>query len=78
MKADQFAAMCKEIFDHYVSAIEHDMNTHAAREGKAMDLTFAHHDVTRILFKDIEAANLAGLAAHAILAEIGRKGRGRA
>lgn len=76
-KADQFAAMCQQVFEHYVSAIEYDMNAHAAKHGKAMDMSFAHHDLTRILLKDIEPANLAGIMAHAVLREIENKGRGR-
>lgn len=76
-KADQFAAMCQQVFEHYVSAIEHDMNTYAAKHGKSMDMTFAHHDLTRILLKDIEPANLAGVMAHNVLREIEGRGRGR-
>lgn len=76
-KADQFHQMCNQVFEHYVSAIHHDMNQHAEKTGKPMDMTFAHNDVTRILFREIKPGVLAGIAAAAILKEIEKKGRGR-
>ncbi|AEJ95359.1 hypothetical protein SEA_LITTLELAF_81 [Mycobacterium phage LittleLaf] len=75
-KADRFHAQCREIFDYYVSAIEHDMNEYAKKNRKPMDMTFAHNDLTRIFRRDMDAANLAGVMAHAVLAEIQRKARG--
>ena len=77
-KADQFYKMSGEIFDYYVSAIEHDMNVYVQEHGgKSMDLTFAHNDLTRILFKDIEHGNLAGIVAYAVLEKIRGKTGGR-
>lgn len=76
-KADQHHRMCEEIFDYYVSAIEHDMNQHVQKRGEPMDMTFAHHDITRIFMKDIEPGNLAGIVAYAVLREIRRKAQGR-
>jgi hypothetical protein len=75
-KADQFHTMCQQIFEHYVSAIEHDMNVYVEEHGTSMDMTFAHNDLTRILLRHIQPANLAGVVAHAVLKEIERKGRG--
>ena len=75
-KADQFHTMCKQVFDHYVSAIETDMNRHVETTGKPMDMTYAHNDVTRILFREIKPGVLAGMVAAAVLSEIERKGRG--
>jgi hypothetical protein len=75
-KADQFHTMCLEVLDSYVTAIEKDMNNHAQRTGKPMDMTYAHNDVCRILFREIKPGVLAGMAAAAILREIERKGRG--
>lgn len=75
-KADQLHAESKKLFEHYVSAIEHDMNNHAKTTGKAMDMAYAHNDVARILRRDIPPGMLAALAAAAILKEIERKGRG--
>lgn len=76
-QSDQFYAMCQQIVEHYESAIEHDLNVYVEKHKKPMDMTFAHHDLTRILFKDIEPANLAGMVAYAVLREIGRKTGGR-
>ena len=75
-KADQLHAASIKLFEHYVSAIEHDMNNHAEATGKPMDMTYAHNDVSRILRRDIQPGMLAALAAAAILREIERKGRG--
>lgn len=78
-KADQFHQMCKQLFEHYVGAIEHDMNVHAEKTGKPMDFTYAHNDVTRVLARaqELTPGVLAGIVAAAILREIEKKGRGR-
>lgn len=78
-KADQFHSMCNQVFDHYVQAIEHDMNQHAQKTGKPMDFTYAHNDVTRVLARaeELTPAILAGIMAAVILREIERKGHGR-
>lgn len=77
--ADKFHAMCLQVFEHYRGAIEHDMNVYAEKTGKAMDMTFAHNDVTRVLAREdtLTEGVLAGVMAAVILKEIERKGRGR-
>lgn len=74
-KADQFHTMCSELFDHYVSAIGHDMAEYARKHGKPMDITFAHNDVTRMLLREqaIGPGVMSGLVAAAILKEATRK-----
>jgi hypothetical protein len=64
------------MLEYYEGAIETDMNRHAKQTGKPMDDTFAHHDLTRILARDVNAGALAGMLAAAILREIERKKRG--
>lgn len=78
-KADKFHAMCLQIFEHYVGAIEHDMNVHVQKTGKPMDFTFAHNDVSRVLAREetLTQGVLAGIMAAVILKEIEKKGRGR-
>lgn len=78
-KADQFHAACIKIFEHYIGAIEYDMNEHVKKTGKPMDMTYAHNDVTRVLARadGMSAGMLAGIAAAAILREIERKAHGR-
>lgn len=75
-KFDQFAAMCEQLFDWYVSATECDLNNYAQAHGKPVDQAQALHDVTLMLHKGLEPANLAGLVAHAVLREVERKARG--
>lgn len=76
-KSDQLHAACNKLFEHYVSAIETDMNAYVDKNGEPMDLTYAHSDLTRILAKDIDGKMLAGIVAAAILKQIAAKGRGR-
>lgn len=71
--ADQLHAIAKEVLDKYCSSIENDMNRYAEQTGKSMDMTFAHHDLTRILRRDVGAGMLAALAAEGILRLIERK-----
>lgn len=75
-EADRFHASCAEILDRYVSGIELDANRHAVKHGP-LDETKAHHDVTKILLKDIPPGMLAGMLAEAILRGIARKRKGR-
>lgn len=75
-RADQLHTASIKLFEHYVSAIETDINNHAKSTGKAMDMTYAHNDILRILLREIQPPMLAAMAAAAILREIERKGRG--
>lgn len=78
-KADRFHAMCEELLDHYVGAIGHDMNVYAEKTGKAMDMTFAHNDVSRVLAraKELTPGVLAGMVAAAILRDIEKTRKGK-
>lgn len=75
--ADQFHQLCKDVLDKYVESIEDDMNAYAVKNGKPMDLTFAHNDLTRILTREIKPGVLAGLVSEAILRTIQKKARGK-
>jgi len=78
-KADRFHAMCNELCEHYVGAIGHDMNAYVEKNGKPMDMTFAHNDITRVLArsKELTPAVLAGMVASFILKDIERMRRGK-
>lgn len=78
-KADQFHTMCEQLFDHYVSAIGHDMDNYVRKHRKSMDMTYAHNDVTRVLARteELTPAILAGIMAANIIRDIEKKGRGR-
>lgn len=75
--ADQFHSLCKQVLDKYVESIETDMNAYVVKNGKPMDITFAHNDLTRILNREIKPGVLAGLVAEAILRTIQKKVKGR-
>lgn len=78
-KADRFHAMCNDLCEHYVGAIGHDMNAYVEKYGKAMDTTFAHNDITRMLVRSPELTHgvLAGMVASFVLKDIEKKRRGK-
>lgn len=78
-KADRFHAMCNELCDYYVGAIGTDMNTYVDKHGKAMDMTFAHNDITRLLLRaeGMKSSVLAGMVAAFILRDIEKTRRGK-
>ena len=75
-QADQLHTASREMLDYYVSAIEHDMNEYVKKNGKSMDFTYAHNDLTLVLARSIKPSMLAAILAEAILREIQRKASG--
>jgi len=75
-RVEKFHDQCSTILDRYVHGVEMDMNRHAVKHGP-MPRDRAHYDVTMLLMKDLDAANLAGLLSEAILRGIAKKREGK-
>ena len=75
-KSEEAFQGCLGMFDYYVGAVETDMNRYFDEKHVVMQPALAHHDLTRLLSRDVNAGALAGMVAAAILREIERKTSG--
>ncbi len=75
-KSEEAYQGCLGMLDYYVGAVETDMNRFFDEKHTVMQPALAHHDLTRLLSRDVNGGALAGMVAAAILREIERKGRG--